>query len=131
MDHNLLDFGAALVAGLATVDVESLDVSHTLADDLHILFTELVSKEDARGNHNEGDRAEAALKATHGVSDAHQSLATASRNNDLTTTSTIHRSHSLRLMGAKCESHGCVLSCVVHTIKPPGALRQEVVTLLE
>ena len=130
VNHDLLDLGAALVAGLAAVDVESLNVSHTVADDLHILFTELVSQEDAGGNHNDGDGAEAALKATHGVSDAHQGLAAASGDDDLTFASTLHSSHGSGLMRAESESHGCVLVCVIHTIKPPGAVRQEVVTLL-
>lgn len=99
-----------------------------ILNDLHILFTELVSEQETWSHNNDGDGLRSALKALTGIHDTDKSLTAASRDDHLTTASHGQLVECFLLMGAKGDQG--VSPVDTNSITPHGVRGRLSVTLL-
>lgn len=101
---------------------------YLILDDLHILFTELVSEQETWSHNNDGDGLRSALKALTGIHDTDKSLTATSRDDHLTTARHSQLVKCFLLMGTKLD-HVALCSVDTTSITPHGVRGRLSVTL--
>jgi hypothetical protein len=94
---NIIRLGGAFMVSLATVNVKNVGKINVLKE----LTGQLLCQEDTRSTHDNGERSARLLHSTNGVIDHDESLASASRSDDLPKLVLDHGGNALLLLGSE------------------------------